>query len=87
MERSKGDFGRGNGQDNGMGPQPTISASGPQPARWKDEWSEPPTVERRDDVGRQQVTQVSPPAAPSPTEERVFTDWSSEDSPRERVNQ
>ena len=31
--------------------------------------------------------QVPPPAAPPPTEERLFTDWSSEDSPRERVNQ
>ena len=28
-----------------------------------------------------------PPAVPPPTEERLFTDWSSEDSPRERVNQ
>ena len=28
-----------------------------------------------------------PPAAPPPTEERLFTDWSSEDSPRERANQ
>ena len=30
---------------------------------------------------------MSPPAVPPPTEERLFTDWSSEDSPRERVNQ
>ena len=43
-----------------MRPQPTTSASRPQPARWNDEWSEPPTIERRDDVGRQQVTWVSP---------------------------
>ena len=28
-----------------------------------------------------------PPAAPPPTEERLFTDWSSEDSPRERASQ
>ena len=34
-----------------------------------------------------QTTQSSPPAAPPPTEERLFTDWSSEGSPRERVNQ
>ena len=32
-------------------------------------------------------TNASPPAAPPPMEERVFTNWSSEDSPRERVNQ
>ena len=28
-----------------------------------------------------------PTASPPPTEERLFTDWSSEGSPRERVNQ
>ena len=70
-----------------MRPQPTTSTSGPQPVRQDDEWSVPPTVERRDDAGRQQVTQVSPPAAPPPTEERLFTNWSSEESPRERANQ
>ena len=47
----------------------------------------PPTVERRDDAERWQTTQTSPPAAPPPTEERLFTDWSSEGSPRERVTQ
>ena len=47
----------------------------------------PPVVERRDDAGRRQVTQPSPPAAPPPIEERLFTNWSSEDSPRERANQ
>ena len=35
-----------------MRPQPTTSTSGPQPARQDDEWSVPPTAERRDDVGR-----------------------------------
>ena len=30
---------------------------------------------------------MSPPAVLPPTEERLFTDWSSEGSPRERVNQ
>ena len=33
------------------------------------------------------MTLVSPPVVPPPTEERVFGNWSSEDSPRERVNQ
>ena len=47
----------------------------------------PPNVERRDDTERQQITQTSSPAVPPPTEERLFTDWSSEGSPRERVNQ
>ena len=31
-------------------------------------------------------TSISP-TAPPPTEERLFTNWSSEDPPRERVNQ
>ena len=44
-------------------------------------------LNRRDDTERHQTTQVSLPAAPPPTEERLFTNWSSEDSPRERVNQ
>ena len=30
---------------------------------------------------------MSPPAVPPPAEERLFTDWSSEGSPRERVTQ
>ena len=30
---------------------------------------------------------MSPPAAPPPMEERLFTNWSSQGSPRERVNQ
>ena len=34
-----------------MRPQPSTSTSGPQPVRQDDEWSVPPTVERRDDVG------------------------------------
>ena len=88
MERSNGDFGRGNGRDNGMIPQPTTSTSGPQPVRQDDEWSVPPTANERNNAAeRPQVTQISPPATSPPTEERLFTDWSSEDSPRERVNQ
>ena len=47
----------------------------------------PPIPERRDIMGRQQITQASPPAAPPPTEERLFTNWSSEDSPQGRINQ
>ena len=56
----------------------------PQPIRQEDECSLTPTVEREDNVARQQMTQVSPPAAPPPTEEKLFTNWSSEGSPRER---
>ena len=59
----------------------------PQPARQEDEWSLPPTIERRDDPERQQTTQMSPPAVPPPAEERLFTNWSSKGSPRERATQ
>ena len=47
----------------------------------------PPTTERREGIERQQTTQASLSVAPSPTEERLFTDWSSEDSPPERTTQ
>ena len=52
MEGSNGDFGRGNSHDNNQRTQPTTSTSGSQPVRQEDEWSVPPTDERRDDVGR-----------------------------------
>ena len=87
MERPNRGFGRGNGRDNNVRPQQQAPTDRPQPARQEDEWSLPPTVERRDNVERWQKTQLSPPAAPPPTEERLFTNWSSEGSPRERVNQ
>ena len=60
MERPNGGFGRGNGPDNNIRPQQQTSTDGPQPARQEDEWSLPPTVERRDDAGRWQTTQMSP---------------------------
>ena len=87
MERPSGGFGRGNGQNNNVRPQQQTPTDRPQPARQEDEWSLPPSVERRDDTERQWTTQPSPPAAPPLTEERLFTNWSSEGSPRERVNQ
>ena len=87
MERPNGGFGRGYGRDNNMRAQQQAPIDRPQLARQEDEWSLPPNVERRDDTERQQTTQTSPPAVPPPTEERLFTDWSSEGSPRERVNQ
>ena len=36
---------------------------------------------------RHETSQVPPPDVPPPTEERLFTDWSSIDPPRERVTQ
>ena len=44
----------------------------------------PPIDEKRSDMDRCQTELTSFPAAPPPTEERVFTDWSSEGPSRER---
>ena len=87
MDRPNGGFGRAYGQSNNARAQQQAPADRPQPARQEDEWSSPTNVERRDNTERHQTTQASPPVAPPPTEERLFTNWSSEDSPRERVNQ
>ena len=87
MDRPNGGFGRGNGQGNNTKAQQQASTDRPQPVRQEDEWSSPTNVERRGNTERHQTTQASPPASPPPTEERLFTNWCSENSPRERVNQ
>ena len=87
IERPNGGFARGNSHAYIERSQHQVSTDRPQPVRQEDEWSIPPNIERRDDAERCQTAQTSPPAAPPPTEERLFTDWSSEGSPRERTNQ
>ena len=87
MDRPNGGFGRGYVQSNNTRTQQQAPTDRPQTAGQEDEWSSPPNVDRRDGTERHQTSQVPPPAAPPPTEERLFTYWSSEDSPRERVNQ
>ena len=87
MERPNGGFGRGYSRDNNARIQQQAPTDRPQLSRQEDEWSLPPNVERRDDIERQQTTQMSPPAVPPPAVERLFTDWSSEGSPRERESQ
>ena len=67
--------------------QQQASTDRPQPARQEDGWSSPTNVERREDTERHQTSLVPPSEVPPPTEERLFTDWSSENSPRERVAQ
>ena len=48
----------------------------------------PVNVERREnEIERHETTQAPPPNVPPPMEDRLFTDWSSIDSPRERVSQ
>ena len=87
MDRPNGGFGRGYFQGNNTRTRQQAPTNRPQPARHEDEWSSPTNVERREDRERHQTSQAPPPDVPPPTEERLFTNWSSEDSPRERVNQ
>ena len=84
MERPHGGFSRGNVRNHNVRVPHQAPIDRPQLTRQEDEWSLPPTIEKRDDTEGQQTTPVSPPAIPPPTEERPFTDWSSEGSPRER---
>ena len=84
MDRHNGGFGRGYSQDI----RPEIpQATTAQPERQEKNWSVPANIERREDTERCETSQVPPPNIPPPMEERLFTDWSSIDSPRERVSQ
>ena len=48
----------------------------------------PTNVERREnEIERHETSQAPPPNVPPPMDDRLFTDWSSIDSPRERVSQ
>ena len=66
MERSGGDSNRGNGCNNGVGPQINTFTSALHMDRQDDQWSAPPVPERREAMERQQITQASPPTAPPP---------------------
>ena len=53
--------------------------------RQEEEWSIPSNVERREnDTERHELPRT--PLTPPPSENRLFTDWSSMDSPRERTS-
>ena len=59
-----------------------------QQDRQEEEWIIPTNVERREnDTERGESSRAPPPPAPLPTEDRLFTDWSSIDSPRARTSQ
>ena len=83
MERPNGGFGRGNGRT--IRTQQAVAIERPIPIRQDDKWSNPPPVDdRRIDMERCLTESTSFPAAPPPTKERAFMDWSSDGSPRER---
>ena len=84
MDRPNGGFRREYSQGNGVQQAPTDRS---QPDRQEEEWSMPANVDRREDTERHETSQVPPPNVPPPTEERLFTDWSSMDSLREGVSQ
>ena len=83
MDRPNGGFGWGYSQGNGIGTQ-QAPTDRPQPDRQEEDWSTPANVERREDMERHETSQAPPPDVPPPLEERLFTNWSSIDSPRER---
>ena len=86
MNRPNGGFRRGYSQGNGVETQQTPTDRS-QPDRQEEDWSIPINIERREDTERCETSQVPPPNVPPPMEDRLFTDWSSIDSPRERVSQ
>ena len=57
-----------------------------QQDRQVEEWSIPTNVERRKNNTGRHESPRTPPPAPPPTEDRLFTDWSSIDYPRERTS-
>ena len=87
MDRPNGGFRRGYSQGNGIEAQQAITDRS-QPDRQEENWSMPTNGERREnEIERHETSQAPPPNVPSPTEDRLFTDWNSVDSPRERVPQ
>ena len=87
MDRPHGGFGRGISQGNGIEVQQTPTDRS-QPDRQREDWSMPTNVERREnEMESHETSQAHPPNVPPPMEDRLFTDWSSIDSPRERETQ
>ena len=87
MDRPNGGFRRGYSQGNGVETQQATTDRS-QPDRQEEEWSMPTNVERREnEIERHETSKAPPPNVPPPTDDRLVTDWSSIDSPRERVSQ
>ena len=87
MDRPNGGFRRGYSQGNGVETQQTTTDRS-QPDRQEEDWSMLTNIERREnEIERHETSQAPPPNVPPPMEDRLFTDWSSIDSPGERVSQ
>ena len=87
MDRPNEGFRRGNIQSNNTRAQQPAPTERPQLARQDDVWSSPTNIGRREDTEMHQMPQTPPSEVTPPAEERLFTDWSSKNSPRERVAQ
>ena len=60
----------------------------PQPDRQSEDWSMPTNIERRENgTERCETSQAPLSNVPPPMEDRLFTDWSSNNSPRARETQ
>ena len=77
-------FSHGNGREI-RGDICQVNTERDQQDRWEEEWSVPASVERREDDTVRQESHRAPPTPP-PSEDRLFTDWSSLDSPRARTS-
>ena len=87
MDRPNGGFGRGFSHSNGIEVQ-QVPAGRSQPDRQEEEWPMPTNRERRENITeRHETPQAPPPNTSPPTDNRLFTNWSSVDSHRERTLQ
>ena len=59
----------------------------PQRDRQEEDWSVLANVEGRENTEMHETSPTPPSDVPPPPEERLFTNWSSIDSPRERISQ
>ena len=77
-------FSCGNGRET-RGEISQVNTERDQQDRQEEEWSVPMSIERReDDTVRRESHRA--PSTPPPSEDRLFTDWSSLDSPRARTS-
>ena len=87
-ERPNGGFGRGFLHGNGREIRGEISqtcSKRDQQSRQEDEWSIPANVERREDNTLRRESQRAPLTSPQ-SEDQLFTNWSSLDSPQTRTS-
>ena len=88
MERSNGGMRRGISHWNDREVKEEIhqtNTTRDQQDRQEEDWSVLTSIERREDVTIRQESCRAPPTPP-PSEDRLFSDWSSLDSPRVRTS-